>query len=218
MNFEVLSIFRARGTLRLLMNCAIGGDCVLCAGASSHGPVCAECAADLPAIRDGAPRVSVAFAYRFPVDRLVLRMKGGDLAVGSWLADRLVEAVRHEPRPELLVPVPMRARRLRERGFNPAAEIARRVGSRLRVPCASRGARKVRDTRPQQGLDRPARRLNVHRAFECRAQVRGRDVAIVDDVVTTGATARALASALRRAGARRVRVWAVARAPGGRAR
>ena len=218
MNFETLSIFRGRSPLRLLMDWAVGGDCVLCAGASARGPVCAECAADLPGVRDRAPGVSVAFAYRFPVDRLVLRMKGGDLAVGSWLADRLVEAVRHEPRPALLVPVPMRARRLRERGFNPAAEIARRVGSRLRVACAARGARKVRDTRPQQGLDRRARRLNVRRAFECRVDVRGRDVAIVDDVVTTGATAKALASALRRAGARRIRVWAVARAPGGRAR
>lgn len=218
MKLNRLSIFAGASPLRLLMDWAVGGDCALCAGRLRSGVLCEPCIAALPRDRLAAPGVRVAFAYRFPVDRLVLRLKAGDLALGAWLSECLAQAVRDEPRPELIVPVPTHPKRLRERGFNPAAEIARGVASRLGVPCAPRGARKRRDAPPQRGLGRRARRLNVRDAFECRADVRGRDVAIVDDVVTTGATARSLASALRRAGAKRVRVWAVARAPAGRVR
>ena len=154
------------------------------------------------------------FEYRFPLDRLVQRFKyGGDLAIGRWLAERLAERVRDAARPDLLAVPPLAAARLRERGFNQALEIARTVGRRLRVPVDPRAIERRRDTPPQASLDRRARAANLRGAFACGVDVRGRHVAIVDDVLTTGATADAIARVLKAAGAERVSAWAVARAP-----
>lgn len=208
----MLSSSRAARALQVFMDAAMGQDCSLC-GAACAELVCAECAAALPRAAAAGPVVA-AFTYAFPVDRLVQRFKSGaDLALGRWLAERLAERVRGEPRPDLLVAPPLAPRRLRARGFNQSHEIARVLARRLDVPRATRGVRKRRETPPQRGLGRDARLRNLRGAFECRLDLRGRRVAIVDDVVTTGATAQALAAVLRRAGARSVAVWCVARAP-----
>ena len=154
------------------------------------------------------------FGYRFPVDRLVLRYKyAGDLALGHWLAERLAERAASMPRPDLLIAPPLAASRLRDRGFNQAVEIARVVGRRLGVRVDAHAIVRRRETQPQARLDRRARQANLRGAFECVRDVEGSEVAIVDDVLTTGATADALARALKQAGAARVSVWAVARAP-----
>lgn len=155
-----------------------------------------------------------AFSYRFPLDRLVQRFKfGGDLAVGRWLGLRLADRVRAEPLPDLLLPPPLSESRLRARGFNQALELAKVVGSELGVAVAYRGVTRSRDTSPQPGLSRGARQENLRDAFRCRLDLGGRPVAIVDDVLTTGATAGAFARVLRAAGARSVVVWVVARTP-----
>lgn len=155
------------------------------------------------------------FDYRFPVDRLVQRFKfAGDLAAGRWLALQLVRRVRAEPRPDLLVAPPLTRARLRERGFNQSVELARVVGRELGVPHAHRALRKVRETPPQQGLGRRARHANLRGAFRCELRLQGERVAIVDDVLTTGATTATLAAVLREAGAGEVVVWSLARAPG----
>src|SRR6187455_1935085 len=102
----------------------LGSDCVLCLDRAVDGLVCAPCAASLlrAAPFDGGV---ACYAYRFPVDRLVQRFKfAGDLAVGKWLSRQLAARVRGEPRPLVIVPMPLTSRRLRERGFNQAAEIA----------------------------------------------------------------------------------------------
>jgi ComF family protein len=209
-----MSTFSAAPALQLLMNAAMGQDCALCLGRAGAGLVCAACAESLPHDELESPGVSAAFAYRFPVDRLVQRFKfSGDLAIGRWLASALAEHVRGEPVPDLLVAPPLTAARLRERGFNQSVEIARVVGRALGIPHARHGVRKVRETTPQQGLGRGARQANLRGAFECDLALDGMRVAIVDDVLTTGATAAHLAGALRVAGAREVAVWAVARAP-----
>jgi ComF family protein len=158
--------------------------------------------------------VHCAFAYGFPMDRLVQRFKfSGDLALGAWLGDALADRVRHLPRPQLLVPSPLSDARLRSRGFNQALVLARRVSRQLGVPVAAGAIAKGRDTPPQAGLTRAARRGNLRDAFQSRQRVEGLHVALVDDVMTTGATADALAAVLERAGAIRVSAWVVARTP-----
>lgn len=138
---------------------------------------------------------------------------GADFAVGRWLAHQLARGVAGEARPDVLVAPPSSRERLRERGFNQAVLLAKTVGERSGVPLATGGLVRTRATAPQPGLGRAERRRNLEGAFACRGDLRGAHVAIVDDVVTTGATADAIAATLKRAGAARVSVWAVARAP-----
>ena len=158
--------------------------------------------------------VRAAFEYRFPVDRLVLRFKdAADFAVGRWLARQLAAAVRHEPRPDLLVVPPPTRARLRQRGFDPPGEIARRLARELGLRFAVGAMERTRETAAQRGLSRAERRANLRGAFRCRADVRGLRVAVVEDVVTTGATAEAMADALASAGARATVVWSIARTP-----
>jgi len=240
-----MSIFLATPSLRVLNKSAAlprwPQDCVLCVAPATDA-LCGECERELPWLGPACPRCALplapgtrcvsctvhpprfdaaraCFAYRFPLDRLVQRFKyGGDLAIGRWLAERLAERVHDAQRPDLLVVPPLGAARLRERGFNQALEIARTVGRSLGVPVDARAVARRRDTPPQARLDRRARAANLRGAFACGTALRDRRVAIVDDVLTTGATADAIARVVKAAGAERVSVWAVARAPdpGGR--
>ena len=237
-----MSTFFRRLTLQVLnpasgLSAFFGQDCLLCAGLSGESVVCHECAGSLPILAAGCARCAAplpqpgicgecqrhppsfdaalaAFEYRFPVDRLIQRFKfGGDLAVGRWLSLQLIERVRVAARPDLIVAPPLTPARLRERGFNQALEIGKVVGRRLGVRCAIGTLAKIRDTAPQPGLSRRERHANLRRAFRCDAAFSGEHVALVDDVMTTGATADALARVLMAAGAGRVSVWAVARTP-----
>lgn len=212
-------------------------DCALCGGPAGRrfvcepcamslprpGTSCARCAVPLPApgpcpaCRRSPPCFAAAhavFEYGFPVDRLVAAFKHrGDLAVGDWLGGELAQAAGAWPRPQLLVPAPLAAGRLRARGFNQALELAKAVSARLGVPLARALVAKVRETPPQQALGRAQRRANLRGAFRCAHALDAPHVAVVDDVITTGATADAIAAALKAAGARQVSVWAVARTP-----
>jgi len=234
-----MSIFSPGATLQVLRNAAgsLGQDCTLCGDASAGALVCRPCAALLPAVGLACQSCALAlpaagicgeclrhppafdtavagFAYRFPVDRLVQRFKfAGDLALGRWLALQLADRVRALESPDLLVAPPLTAARLSGRGFNQALEIAKVVGRELGVRTALGGLAKTRETRPQPGLGPRARRANLRGAFRCDLALAGRHVAIVDDVITTGATADALARALKAAGAARVSAWCVARTP-----
>jgi len=135
-------------------------------------------------------------------------------------AGRLAEALLEEPAvralvstSDVLVPVPLHPRRLRERGFNQSALLAREIARRAgKAACPDALARRL-DTVPQAGLSAAARRRNVRDAFAVRrrAAVAGRTVVLVDDVLTTGATALACAARLHDAGAREVRLLTVAR-------
>jgi ComF family protein len=155
-----------------------------------------------------------AFEYRFPVDRLVQRFKfAGDLAVGHWLGERLAAATDGAGRPDLVVVPPLARSRLRERGFNQALELARLVAAANGVRVEIDAVEKVRDTSPQPGLGREARRANLRDALRATRRWPGAHIAMVDDVMTTGATADAMARVLKASGAARVSAWVCARTP-----
>jgi ComF family protein len=184
--------------------------CKRCAVPLAGDGVCGECLRREPAFDDAI----AAFEYRFPLDRLVHRFKfSGDLAVGRWLAQALGERVAAAAPPRLLVAPPLTRARLKERGFNQAVILAAHLGRRLGIAHARDAFTKLRETPPQPGLRRRERLANLRDAFRCERRFSGDHVAIVDDVMTTGATTHALAALLKEHGADRVSVWAVARAP-----
>jgi ComF family protein len=156
--------------------------------------------------------------YSEPWDRLLARLKFHDgLDLAPALADLLVQAVRVAgPAPvDMVLPVPLSAARLRERGHNQAWELAHRAAAALALPSDPSVLARAIDTPHQVGLDRSARAANVLGAFAIAAgsRVAGRRLALVDDVMTTGATLAEATRALTAAGAARVDVWVVARTP-----
>ncbi|HSD40830.1 MAG TPA: hypothetical protein VLD36_03090 [Burkholderiales bacterium] len=149
--------------------------------------------------------------YEFPVDRLVLALKyGGRLALAGAFGDALA-ARTADRRVDALVPMPLASARLRERGFNQAMEIARRCARDTAIRIDAALVARVRDTPPQTDLQHDARAANVRGAFAFTGTVAGMSLAIVDDVMTTGASLEELAKTLKRAGAVRVENWVVAR-------
>lgn len=138
------------------------------------------------------------------------------IELAGALADALARAVADEPAPDWVLPVPLSRERLHERGFNQAWEIARRVARRGRWRASAALLQRVRDTAHQIGMTREQRERNLRDAFwvdDRSGRLTGRNVALVDDVLTTGATAEAAALALRRAGADSVVLWVIARTP-----
>jgi ComF family protein len=179
--------------------------CPRCALASPRAQLCGRCLAEPPAY-DGTV---AALVYAFPADTLVHAFKfRGELALAPLLAGVLSTRLAGE-RVDLIVPVPLSPQRLRSRGYNQAAEIARRleVTAALELVLCER----ARDTAAQSELPWAERRRNVRGAFRCSRPIPGATVAVVDDVMTTGATLDEIASVLKKAGAARVVNWVVAR-------
>jgi ComF family protein len=161
----------------------------------------------------------VPYEYAWPLDALEARFKfAGSLAAGRVLSDAWMDAGPPPSMPELLLPVPLHLSRLRSRGYNQALELARPMGRRYRIPVAHDVLYRARRTEAQSELDAAARLGNVRGAFAVRRVPAQKHVAIVDDVMTTGATLIECTKALLAAGVERVDVWALARtpAPGGR--
>ena len=155
------------------------------------------------------------FHYRPPVDYLIKQLKfANELAIVPLLSTPMSARLttRAAPLPSLLVPVPLHQTRLRERGFNQATELARRVGRELGIRSDHRLCTRNRDTRPQSLLSPNARRLNLCNAFSVRHRPVAGHIAIIDDVMTTGHTSNELARVLKQAGAQQVEVWVIARA------
>lgn len=182
--------------------------CPVCAVSSVRAEICGECLAHPPHFA----KVSVALSYAFPVDALIRHLKyAGDLSLADPLAALLAERAGDEMRPDCVIPMPLSAQRLRERGFNQSHEIARSLARRLHVPVAFAACRRIRDTPPQASLPLDQRRANIRGAFDCGINLEGARVVIVDDVLTSGATLNELARTLLRAGAAEVTGWVLAR-------
>jgi len=180
--------------------------CAVCALPLASGAVCGACSTRAPRF----DRVDAPFSYRFPVAALIHALKyGGRLALARTLGEALAQAVPRDA--DAIVPMPLARGRLAERGFNQALEIARVVAARTGIPLLRDAVRKVVETPPQAALPWKERAQNVRRAFACDADLTGKRIAVVDDVLTTGATLGELAGVLRKAGAVGVVGWVVAR-------
>lgn len=212
-----------RAALLLALDILSPPTCAACDAAVSRRTVfCPGCALTVIELEeDGAhlphpPRVIAFAAFGGAVAVALRRLKfTARPDLGRPLGHLARRAVRSADLcADVVIPVPLHARRLAERGYNQAALIGRAVATELRVPLAARALVRVRSTARQATLDRSARFENVREAFRVRdaAAVQGRRVALVDDVLTTGATMDACSLALLDAGAVSVTAVVVARA------
>ena len=217
--------------------------CLLCGAAGAAGlDLCAGCLNDLPRNFSACPccatplpigwsgacnrcraqppdfdRAFVPFRYQPPVDFLITRLKfTGRLACARVLGELFATALaeRGDPPPDCIVPVPLHPRRLRERGFNQALELARAAARRCGIPLWINGLQRVRHTVPQTQLDARQRQTNPLGAFALDAPLPGTRVALMDDVVTTASTVAECARVLRASGATEIEIWAIGRAGG----
>jgi ComF family protein len=185
--------------------------CARCALPLAGGLDCPRCLADAPPFT----RAHAAFRYEFPIDRLLPRFKfHADLAAGELLATLVHWSLDPAQWPQALLPVPLHRSRLRSRGYDQALELARALSRETQLPVLSSRLRRVRRTQAQTELGRNARRRNVFGAFALApGPPLPAHVALVDDVLTTGATAGECAHLLLDAGVARVDLWTVASAP-----
>lgn len=207
---------------------ASADECGLCPGCQAAlpvtiGPRCAVCACPTPTVSlcgrciKRPPKydyVVSALDYIAPVDVLVADLKySHNLAAARTLATSLALRLDQEPYPDVVLPMPIAASRLRERGFNQAAEIARHACAEFGLRMTPGLAQRVSAGVSQTSLPWTDRARNVRGAFRCEADLTGKTVAVIDDVITTGATLNELAVVLKRAGAAKVVGWIVARTP-----
>ena len=220
--------------LKTLGSLLFGGSCYLCRG-RAESVLCRACDADLPRLAAPAcPRCALAspggavcgrcltrppaydatqaaLAYAFPADVLIQALKfRGELALAPFLGSLLSKCIASKD-VDCIVPVPLSSQRLRSRGYNQALEIARGISKATGVRLAPELCERSRDTAVQMELPLAERTANVRGAFHCPALVGGKTVAVLDEVMTTGATLDEIAATLKRAGAARVVNWVVAR-------
>ena len=212
------------------------GSCLLCSADSAGALLCARCVADLPPLPDArCPQCGVEttlgercgaclkeppafthtvalFRYEFPVDRLIQALKyGHQLPLANWFGQclsREILAAGHD----LILPLPLHPTRLQSRGFNQSAEIARTISHELGMQMNTSCLTRTRATPPQAALPLKERARNVRGAFECRADLGGKRILLVDDVMTSGSTLRECARILKLHGAAQITVAVVARA------
>ncbi|MDR3411814.1 MAG: ComF family protein [Formivibrio sp.] len=155
-----------------------------------------------------------AFLYHGVLAQLIPAAKfGARWSLFPALARLMLPTLQQVPRPDLLIPLPLHAQRLKERGFNQALEIAKPLVRSLSLPLEHTLLQRTRDTEHQARLSEKARHRNMRKAFVARGDLSGQRIALVDDVMTTGASLDAAARALKQAGAARVDCWILARTP-----
>lgn len=185
--------------------------CPRCGLPGLDGGCCAACEREKPAY----DATLALYDFVFPVDAMVHALKYRHrLSMAAFFGAALAARARgFGAQADLVVPMPLHPRRLAERGFNQAVELARPLARVRGLPLGLAVVRKLRDIPAQAGLDREARLRNPRGVFECDASLEGQRVIVVDDVMTTGATLGELARTLKRQGASWVGNLVVARTP-----
>ena len=215
-------------------------SCPLCLARQGREGLCPECAFELPRLpssrcrRCAEPLVNVqsdecarclsnpppydraycAFAYAPPISTLICQFKYQHrLQLTGVLVNLMFAYVtsRTEPLPECIVPVPLHSMRIRERGFNQSAEIARKLSRRLGIAYDKNCVARIRKTPPQTSLTHAQRKRNLKGAFALRHRPSAKHIALLDDVMTTGTTFAEIGALLKRSGVEHIEVWSLAR-------
>lgn len=186
-------------------------SCEICGAELREAGVCGSCQARPPYYDHSV----IPFKYRAPVAGHIQILKyHNQLRYASSLGAMICQHARERlyPLPEVLIPIPLHHKRLRQRGFNQSLEIARAVGKELDIKIEYSSLERIKNTVSQTGLSENQRRKNMRGAFQATRLVPHTHVALLDDVVTTGSTINAAARALKKAGVKTISVWAAAKA------
>ncbi len=216
--------------------------CLLCAANSSGLDLCEGCQADLPRNQSACQRCAhpleisavktiltcahclkkppsvdhstVPFLYQNPISFMVKQLKFHNQLVYAPLIAHLISQVlqQEENLPHLILPVPLHSKRLQQRGFNQSQQIAQHIAKQLNLSCRHDLVARQKNTTSQTELNTALRQQNIKGAFRVIKPIIAKRVAIVDDVMTSGATANELAATLKQAGVEEVQLWAFARA------
>lgn len=185
-------------------------SCSRC-GLSSDGNLCGSCINSTPDF----DVTKAIFLYAYPIDAMMLRYKyGNSLNLGDTFGEFLAEKINAEnsfANIDLVIPMPMHLQRLKERGFNQALEIAKVLCKNHKEKLDYKSVIRQTLTPPQASLPLKERVKNIKGAFKVNANLAGKRIAIVDDVMTTGASLNELAKTLKKAGASHVECWVIAR-------
>jgi ComF family protein len=187
-------------------------SCPVCALPTFNAEVCGHCLQHPPAF----DATIAAFNYVFPMDALLKALKyRGELSAAEIAANGIVNALAHQPLPDLLIAMPLHPQRLQERGFNQAVEIGRRIAQYTQCRLSTNSVVRLRHGEPQASLPLNKRAKNVKGVFAVNdavsSELRGKRIAVVDDIMTSGASLNELAKTLKKAGAVRVECWVAAR-------
>lgn len=189
---------------------------------------CPQCAQILPATSLETPcgqcllnpppfsATHACFAYEPPIIQLIIKLKfQHQLSYAQALGEMLIQALptwyAYKPLPDLIIPIPLHPRRLCERGFNQALEIAKPIAKTRGLTLDYQGVQRIKPTVAQSGLSAAERKRNIAHAFAVRRDYTGLTIAVIDDVITTGHTVRECCRVLKQSGAARIDVWCCAR-------
>lgn len=189
--------------------------CVSCSVPLYNAPTsdlsCGDCLKNPPPF----DQVIALFSYEFPINHLIHQLKfAKKLTIARVMGEGLLQKIQEqntEKKPELIIPMPLHPQRLKERGFNQAHEIARIIAKPLKIPMNTSAIIRHKNTAEQASLPFSERKKNLSQAFLLREKITAKHVAIIDDVMTTGYTVRALADLLKAQGVERVDIWCCAR-------
>jgi len=181
-------------------------QCPQCALLAYDGRLCGNCLAAAPEF----DATTASFRYEYPLNSMLQRYKYGQSLVMANTFSTLLSAAIYT-RPDIVIPMPLHPKRLQERGFNQSLEIARIMSKQLGIQVEMNACRRIKLSPPQASLPLKQRVKNMKGAFSCTTRLDGLRVALLDDVMTTGASLNALAKAVKSAGASHVECWVVAR-------
>lgn len=209
--------------------------CLLCGAVDNDSCLCTDCINNLPRLRHSCPRCAMPlqdntlcgqclnhppeqntslslFIYKSPIDRLIADFKYHDkLFLSRFFAGQIAKQVESRPLPQLLIPIPLHPRRLRQRGYNQSLELAKSLSKRLAIPVCSKSLIRITDSLPQSSLPYKKRKQNVQQAFKMDNSLLPSHIALIDDVLTTGNTANVAAKTLRKVGVNNIELWTIAR-------
>ena len=210
--------------------------CLLCGGNDSESfGICADCFNDMPHHNTSAcpqcglpsfeyqlcgaciasppdfDATKAVFTYEYPISQLLQQYKyHQQLALAETFSGLMLKRLALE-NIDLIIPMPLHPSRLQERGFNQSLEIAKLIGKELNIKVNSQAAQRIKFSPPQASLPLKERVQNMKGAFTCRQDLSGLRIALIDDVMTTGASLNALAKAVKAKGAAHVECWLIAR-------